>query len=257
MNTTKAKAHKLAERTYPEVEAILALPHKKVALIPVGSTEAHGPHLPLQTDSLISEAMANGAANVLAKNGYETVVFPTLHYAVTDWAGSFAGSVSISAETSTALMLETCLAAHNMGFDRVAILSGHLEPGHVQTMREVVRRFHEKTGSLLVFPDKTRRKNAERLTPEFRSGSCHAGQYETSLVLATRPDLVHTDIALSLPEHVVPMHLKIRDGAQNFVECGMDRAYCGNPAAATVREGEQTIPILAQLVADAVADSFG
>ncbi|MGB1013198.1 MAG: creatininase family protein [Nannocystaceae bacterium] len=256
MNDRTAHAHQLGALTYPDVEAILALPYPKVALIPVGSTEAHGPHLPLQTDSLISEAMAGSAADLLATRGVETVVFPTLHYAVTDWAGAFVGSVSISAETATRLMLETCLAAHKMGFDRVAFMSGHLEPGHVQTMREVVRRYHEATGEALVFPDKTRRRHAEKLTAEFRSGSCHAGQYETSLVLATRPELVRRDIATKLPEHVVPMHIKIREGAQDFLECGMDRAYCGNPAAASTGEGQQTIATLAELVADAVQDSL-
>ncbi len=250
------RAHKLGELRYPEVEALLQRECPSVALIPVGSTEAHGPHLPLKTDSLISAAMATAAADVLATKGYEAVVFPTLHYAVTDWAGTFAGSVSISAETSTRLMLETCLAAHSMGFDRVAMMSGHLEPGHVKTMREVVRRFSEATGQQLVFPDKTRRKNAERLTAEFRSGSCHAGQYETSLVLATRPELVRRDIAEELPEHIVPMHIKIREGAQNFLECGMDRAYCGNPAGASVDEGTRTIAVLAELVVDAVVASF-
>ncbi|MGB1015561.1 MAG: creatininase family protein, partial [Nannocystaceae bacterium] len=72
----------------------------------------------------------------------------------------------------------------------------------------------------------------------------------------TRPELVRRDIATSLPEHVVPMHIKIREGAQDFLECGMDRAYCGNPAAASTDEGQQTIATLAELVADAVQDSL-
>ena len=84
-------AYELATMTYTEVEALLAGPGSKVALVPVGSTEAHGPHLPLNTDSLISEAMAKRAAEKLMDAGYQAVRFPTIHYAVTDWAGSLQG----------------------------------------------------------------------------------------------------------------------------------------------------------------------
>jgi creatinine amidohydrolase len=242
----------LAHLSYPEVALRLAEPAKKVALLPVGSTEAHGPHLPLCTDSVIGEAVAARAAAALERRGLVALHFPPLHYAVTDWAGTFAGSVSVPAETAVAVALAACKAAYAMGFDEVVVFTAHLEPGHIASLREVAIRYAAEVGRALVFPDTTRRALAQRLTPEYRSGSCHAGQYETSLVLALRPELVRVDIARQLAPHPVPLAERIREGARNFEECGMDRAYCGDPAAATAAEGEATLGVLVELVVEAV-----
>jgi creatinine amidohydrolase len=247
----------LAELTYPEVEALLADARPKVAILPIGSTEAHGPHLPLSTDSLIGDAVATRAATELARRDLVALHFPPIHYAVTDWAGAFAGSLSIPAETAIALVLHTCKAARAMGFNYVAIFTAHLEPDHIASLREVTRRYQADTGAALIFPDTTRRALAARLTPEYQSGSCHAGQYETSLVLALRPGLVREDLARELPAHVVPLAQKIREGARNFAECGMDRAYCGDPAAATADEGHASLAVLTDLVVEAVLAAVG
>jgi len=248
----------LAELTYPEVEFLIKKdPRPKVAVLPIGSTEAHGPHLPLNTDSLIGDAVAVRAATELSRRELVALHFPPIHYAVTDWAGSFAGSLSIPAETAISLVLHTCTAARAMGFDYVAIFTAHLEPDHIASLREVAKRYQAATGQALIFPDTTRRALAARLTPEYQSGSCHAGQYETSLVLALRPDLVRTDVARSLPAHPVPLAQRIREGARNFDECGMDRAYCGDPAAATAEEGHASLAVLADLVVEAVLAAVG
>lgn len=242
----------LRELAYPEVEALLGERRPSVAIIPTGSTEAHGPHLPLSTDTMISEAVAGRAAGKLAAIGWNAVRFPPLHYGVTDWAASFCGTTTISREVIHGIVLQACLQAHGMGFRRVAITNAHLEPGHIGTLRAVATAFQAHTGQPLVFSDKTRRANAQRLTAEFASGSCHAGQYETSLVLAIRPELVNMDIAAALPEYVVPLHERIANGAKDFVECGVDRAYCGNPAGATAAEGERSLEVLSDMVVEAV-----
>ena len=242
----------LAHCTYPEVAARMADPRPKVAIIPVGSTEAHGPHLPLNTDSLIASGVAQRAAAALDARGLVALHFPPIHYAVTDWAGDFAGSVSLAMGTAIDLVLGTCRAAHAMGFDEVVIFTAHLEPGHIASLREVVRRYEGEAGKALVFPDTTRRALASRLTPEYQSGSCHAGQYETSLVLALQPALVRWEVARALPEHTVPLAERIKAGAQDFRACGMDQAYCGDPAGATAAEGEASLAVLTEIVVEAV-----
>jgi creatinine amidohydrolase len=245
-------AHEIGELSYVQVERLLAGPERKVAIVPVGSVEAHGPHLPLATDTMISVEVARRAARELAARGFVAVVFPAIAYGVTDWARMFAGTTTLTAATTEAIVFETCHAAHAMGFERVVLTNAHLEPDHIATLRAVAERFSEQTGRALLFPDKTRRHAAQRLTEEFRSGSCHAGQYETSLVLAIRPDLVDTEAAHALPEHVVPLHERIAAGARDFADCGLDRAYCGNPAGATAAEGEQSLATLVAMVVEAV-----
>ena len=90
-----------------------------------------------------------------------------------------------------------------------------------------------------------------RLTDEFRRGSCHAGRYETSLVLADAPGLV--DAAVSdLPANEVDMPAAMAAGRTDFVAMGMDRAYCGAPAEATADEGRATFDTLADLLVELI-----
>jgi creatinine amidohydrolase len=247
--------HELGRMTYAEVEALLARPEPKIALLPTGSTEAHGPHLPLATDSIIAEQMARCAAEQLGARGFVAIVLPTLHYAVTDWAADFLGSAGISQASARAVILELAGRCGAMGFDATVLVNAHLEPDNIATLRQLTGEY-AGPGKLL-FPDKTRRRNAERLTEEFRSGSCHAGRYETSLVLAVAPELVRSELADALPEHHVPLHEHIARGATSFADCGLDRAYCGDPAAASAAEGRQTYAALAAMIVDAVLESLG
>jgi len=256
VHTNKARCHHLARMTYPEVEAMIADPRPCVAILPVGSTEAHGPHLPLATDSIISDGMAQRAGAMIADRGVEVLLLPTTHYAVTEWAKDFSGSISIGESTAFNMIFDACRAAKLIGVDRVVMVTAHLEPGHIAVLRKVARRYEEELDEPLVFPDKTRRHNASQLTEEFRSGSCHAGQYETSLVLALRPELVRKEIAADLPPHQVDLVDHIRAGASGFADCGMDQAYCGAPAGASAEEGEATLATLATMIADAVTTSL-
>lgn len=249
--------HRLGELSYAQLERLLGEAERSVAIVPAGSLEAHGPHLPLSTDTYISAETAARAAAKLADRGWLAVCLPPLHYGVTEWARSFKGTASIAPEVIEALVLQTCKAAKDMGFDRVALTNAHLEPGHIQALRTVAKRFEAELGEPLAFADKTRRKNAQRLTAEFRSGSCHAGQYETSLVLAIRPDLVDMPTARTLPPHEVALHEKIAAGAQGFADCGLDNAYCGTPSAATIEEGHQSLETLADMVVEAVENTDG
>src|SRR5204862_3943098 len=105
--------------------------------------------------------------------------------------------------------------------------------------------------------DILRRQNVARLTEEFRSSSCHGGRYETSLVLADQPHLVDTAIMAALPEVVVDMADAIRAGQADFLAMGMDRAYCGAPAAATPQEGQSTFDTLTDLLVEVIREVVG
>jgi creatinine amidohydrolase len=95
---------------------------------------------------------------------------------------------------------------------------------------------------------------ARRLTPECRRGSCHAGSYETSLVLSERPELIDVEVAAALPELDVNMPAAVADGRTDFIAMGMDRAYCGAPAAASAREGEETYAVLVEMLSELVRE---
>ncbi|PYP28235.1 MAG: creatininase, partial [Gemmatimonadetes bacterium] len=87
---------------------------------------------------------------------------------------------------------------------------------------------------------------------EFRSGACHAGRYESSIVLAARPELVRDAIRRALPSNPRSLSAAIRSGQTSFEEAGGPRAYFGSPADAGADEGVRTIEILGAILAEAV-----
>jgi creatinine amidohydrolase len=217
---------------YPDI------PDGAVHVLPLGAVEPHGPHAPLVTDTLISIGICHRAADRL-EGEIPVLVLPAVHYGVTRYAAAFPGTVSLSEGTLRSLVSEI---AESVG--RLVLVNSHFEPEQVETLRS--------TGLPLL--DLTRRKNAERLTEEFRSVSCHAGRYETSLVLADRPELVHADRMLALEERHVDMPAAIRAGQTDFVAMGMDEAYCGAPAESSAEEGRETFDTLTDLLVELIRE---
>ena len=222
----------LGDLAYPDV------PTGAVHLLPLGATEPHGPHAPLATDTMISVGICNRAAERL-EGEMQVLVLPAVPYGVTRYGSAFPGAVSIGEETLRSLVTEIADTARPL-----VLVNSHFEPEQVETLRS--------TGLPLL--DLTRRKNAERLTDEFRSGSCHAGRYETSLVLAEHAELVHVDRMLALDERHVDMPAAIRAGRTDFAAMGMDQAYCGSPAEASAEEGRQTFETLTEMLVELIRE---
>ena len=105
-----------------------------------------------------------------------------------------------------------------------------------------------------MFPDVTRRRLAERLTEEFRSGACHAGRYEGSLVLADDPASVDDALRRTLPPVAISLVDAIRAGQADFVQAGGTQAYFGRPAEATADEGRASFETLAALLVEAIVE---
>lgn len=218
------------------------------ALLPVGSTEAHGPHLPLDTDVIIAREVAARAQARLAEAGRPSVLFPPFAYGVTDFAQGFAGTVSISAGTLEALAVDVARSLHAQGFSPVVFVNHHLEPAHFEALH---RAAEAAAPARVLVPDHRRKPWALELGEEFCRGGSHAGRYETSLVLAADASRVFDD-RRRLPVLDVNLGKKIREGARSFLELGAERAYLGDPAAATAEEGNRLFHVLAQQVAELV-----
>jgi creatinine amidohydrolase len=242
---------KLAEMTYEE--ATHAVEDGAVALLPAGATEAHGPHLPLATDVVISETAALRAAAELRRARIPALVLPPLAYAVTEFAADFHGTISLPIDTATALARDVILGAVRAGFRGVVICNAHLEPGNLQALRDAVEQATAR-GARAVFPDITKKPHALRLGEEFRSGACHAGSYETSLVLAADPFLVKTSLVEGLEPNPTSLSVAIREGKTSFLEAGGPRAYFGAPGEGSAGEGERLYRELADIFATAARE---
>jgi creatinine amidohydrolase len=240
-----------ADLAYPDVAALLDDEPPTVLLLPLGATEPHGPHAPLQTDTLISVGMCARAANRLEGDpDVHALTLPPLPYGVTRYAKSFAGAVSVTEETLRALVVDVCGSLTAQGFRRIIVVNNHFEPEQVATLRAAV----EELGPAVRLLDLTRRQNAARLTEEFQSGSCHAGRYETSLVLADHPKHVRRERMNALQAKMVDMPGAIADGRTDFLAMGMDSAYCGAPAEATAEEGERTFETLTEMLVELIRE---
>jgi creatinine amidohydrolase len=224
----------LGDIAYPALQGREGAVH----LLPLGATEPHGPHAPLATDTLISVGISRRAAERL-RGEIDVLVLPEIPYGVTRYGADFPGALSIGEETLHSLVTEVC-----SGLERVVLVNSHLEPEQVRTLRALG----------LPLLDVTRRASAERLTDEFRAGAGHAGRYETSLVLADRPDLVDQERMRMLEAKMIDMPAAIRSGKTSFVAMGMDQAYAGAPAAATAEEGEQTFEALAEMLVELIRE---
>jgi creatinine amidohydrolase/Fe(II)-dependent formamide hydrolase-like protein len=102
---TSQRQFALSELTYEEAGILLR--RGAVALLPTGATEAHGPHLPLSTDVIISAEGARRAARMLEAEGKTALVLPPIAYAVTEFAADFTGTARSSAWTKCAIHRRT------------------------------------------------------------------------------------------------------------------------------------------------------
>jgi len=229
---------------------------RAVAVLPVGAIEAHGPHLALSTDVVIAEGMARAAAARIAARGFEAVFLPALSYTAAPFGAAFAGTLSMTPATVTALVVDLARELTRHGFAALAIANAHLDPAHLGSLEAAVTRAHSEQLLPIAFPNLTQKSLALRLTEEFRSGACHAGRYEGSIMMAERPELVRDDLALALAPNPASLSAAIRDGRQTFVEAGGPDAYFGAPAEASAEEGRATVAILGEILAEAVAEGL-
>ena len=157
-----------------------------LALLPVGSTEQHGPHAPLGTDSLNAETVAAaGAERYEAEHGDPVVVGPPVTVGISEEHRAFDGTLWVSPDTFRSYVRETVESLAHHGFDRVVLVNGH--GGNVDALREVSARLtRDGTASTAPF-------TWFDSVGEHSSDMGHAGPLETAMLRHTNPDLVRED----------------------------------------------------------------
>lgn len=246
--------HRLAGLTWQEATARLR--ERPVGLLPLGAIEAHGPHLPLDTDLIIAEAMAAAGARALADHAVPCLILPSVSFGV-----SFVGTCFPGTSPVTANGLEGYLGAlldglAPQGYRAVCLCNAHLEPAHVAALRAAATAAQARTGLPVAVLDAREPRWSARLGEEFQRGARHAGSYETSIVLAAQPQAVDTARLRTLPPVWVDLPARLQAGARTFVEAGGALGYFGDPARATIAEGEQLIAALGAIVAELVGEIF-
>ncbi len=189
-----------------------------VLAVPLGSTEQHGPHLPLSTDTDIAEALAVG----LAARRPGVVVAPALPYGASGEHAGFPGTLSIGHEALELVLVELARSATDT-FPHVLLINGH--GGNAATLRTVCARLRDEGRDVLVW------------SPSWR-GDAHAGRTETSVQLALDPSRVGESREAGAAEGLTELLPALRRGGLRAVT---DNGILGNPAGATSEEGEQLL----------------
>ncbi|QLG63543.1 creatininase family protein [Halorarum salinum] len=171
---------KLTEATWTDVRE--AAPD--AALLPVGSTEQHGPHAPLGTDTLNAIAVAEAAADLA---GEGVAVAPPVHVGVAEEHRAFDGTLWVSPDTFRAYVRETVESLAHHGVDRVVLVNGH--GGNVEALAEVARRVSRDAGTTAYVVAFT----WFEAVGEHSSEMGHGGKLETALLRRVAPNLVRED----------------------------------------------------------------
>ena len=208
----------LGERVWPELG-------RATLLVPVGSTEQHGPHLPLDTDTRVAAAVA-------ARTGL--LVAPPVAYGASGEHEGFAGTVSIGHAALRLLLVELGRSAARWAA-RLVFVNGH--GGNVPTLVEAVTLLRYEGRDAAWFP----------CAP---GGDAHAGRTETSIVLALDPALVRPGSAAGNPAPLAELLPAMRAGGVAAVS---PNGVLGDPAGASAAEGERLLAGLAAELAAALA----
>ena len=173
----------LADEAWPDLEAYFA--EESLALVPLGSTEQHGPHLPEGTDHLIAEGFATAAVE---RTGYLRT--PTINVGVSPHHRQFHGTMWVDAPVFRDYVesFTRNLASH--GIDRVIFVNAH--GGNVQHLREVGRRLRDDE-CIYAIEWMWDESIPELVDDVFTHNGPHGGPKETALIQHLRPELVHDD----------------------------------------------------------------
>lgn len=224
-----------------------------VCIVPCGVIEKHGVHLPLGTDFMAAQTLAERAADI-----EPAVVFPALYFGQIAEAKHWPGTVSIGIRLFTELLGEVCGEIARNGLRKIILLNGHggntAALGYFsRTMLEEERGYVVYVARLGDYFDAERELRSELMESEFDG---HAGEVETSVIMAMRADLVklgalkEVDADSGRPRGRLA-HLPKTDTAIRWYSDFPDH-YAGDARAATPEKGERFMEVRAQAVAEIV-----
>jgi mycofactocin system creatininase family protein len=204
---------------------------------PLGSTEQHGPHLPLDTDTRIANAVATAAAGELAADTGDgrTALAPAIAYGSSGEHQSFAGTISIGTEALTRVLVEYARSA-TQWCRRIVFVNGH--GGNIEATVSAVRMLRSEGRDIAWW------------ACAVEGGDAHAGHVETSLLLHISPENVRREEVLAgnsapLRELMAPM----RAGGVAAVSA---IGVLGDPTTASSQEGARMLATMTRQCADAV-----
>lgn len=235
----------MPEMTWMEIRDVL--PKVQVAIIPTGSTEQHGPHLPLQSDTAFCLFICKEAARMVYPIALVTA---PVSIGISRHHIKFAGSLTLRPETFINSVYDIAWSLKQHGLGKVVIINGH--GGNQAAIRLAARKIHDELGLIVAslsyweLLDDQKAKEILDTYPD-RKYPGHACEFETSLSYVVQPELVRKGLITRSDELVFPRYeqffAKIED---EYTTSGVSR---GDPRLATREKGEKLIRIIAEEMA--------
>ena len=224
-----------------------------IVIVPVASMEQHGPHLPVEVDTVLGEEIAARTARKIVAAGQAAVTLPALWTGISEHHMSFGGTISLEAAELSALMGGVVRSIVRHGFKRIAILNSH--GGNENALRAIVDDFTPRFGLPIVqFTYWYPAAPAIAKILETQGGLTHACEAETSMMMAARPDLVATD---RIPRGRSNVSHEVGGGIYRWRDIGSrsETGAMGNPEAATAEKGERLFEAVSDTLATKLADA--
>ena len=214
--------------TMPGLEALGQ--QTRTVILPLGSLEEHGPHLPLGTDTFHALEVARRAAGLRP-----AVVAPPLFYGMCRSTREHPGTVSISGDALRALLLDLGREFCRQGFPNLVFISGHAGGTHISAIMETAERLLAELPGVRIavvnLLDMLREVLRHQPDLVHTPGDSHAGEVETAIMLAAHPHLVQGTAPEEWPSF--PKYVLVRDKRRYW-----PGGVWGNPAPATAAQGE-------------------
>ena len=211
---------RLGSRTSPEMATAPC-----VLLLPLGSTEQHGPHLPLDTDARVAWTVADEVARRrAARDQWDVVVAPLLPYGASGEHQGFAGTLSIGTAALELVLVELVRSA-GPEFPRIIVVNGH--GGNVEALARAQATLAREQRPIEVW------------SPRLEGGDTHAGRTETSLMLGIDASTVRTDrLEPGVTTPLAELMPALRAGGLAAVT---PNGVLGDPTGATAAEGHDLL----------------
>lgn len=219
----------VASATWKEYEELLK--KVKVVILPVGSVEEHGLHLPLNADTITAYEIA-----LLAAQKKSALVLPPVTYGVCRTTSGFPGTITLSFDTMRGMIEDILEGLVNQGVKKIILLCGHWGSSHLTALREAARTIKQRKTEvkiLLIPLSYLLDDEAKSVLEAEKEGAGHAGELETSLMLALKPNLVNIEKAEG--EHPKLPKFTVEISGRKWMRTGV---ITGEPQLATKEKGE-------------------
>lgn len=214
----------IEEMTMPEFEA--GLTRTRIVLIPFGSVEEHGPHLPLSTDTFEAYQVC-----VKAAESRPLFVAPPIHYGNCRSTACHPGTISISTTTLKSLFKDIVESLRSHGLQTFVVVSGHAGGSHCAALQEageeLIARYSDISVAVVTEFQLARERGRDIIET---SGDCHAGEIETSRIMHSHPALVKGSAPAEYPSF--PAGILVRDKRRHW-----PGGVWGDPGKASAAKG--------------------